>query len=182
MSGGGANIRAVEPSVDFERVYRAVPMFADLEQSELAAILEVSRLFRATEGTVLVRQGESGSGMYVLVNGRAAVTLAQDEVDDTTLAVLDRGDAVGELNLIDDAPHSATVTCIDPSTVFHIDAVAFNELRAKGHPAAFKVLRATAPMICERLRHINERIAAIFADPERSMREIEQLSETRRSA
>ncbi len=170
--------------MDFERVHRAVPMFAELDEEELGAIVAVSRLFRAAEGTVLVRQGESGTGMFVLVNGRAAVTMrpataSPEVVAETTLAVLERGDAIGELNLIDEAPHSATVTCVEPSTVFHIDAAAFAALRAEGHPAAYKLLRATAPMICERLRHINERIAAIFADPERSMAEIEQLYRTR---
>ena len=45
----------------------------------------------------------------------------------------------------------------------------------KHHPAAFKILRATAPMICDRLRQINERIASIFANPQKSMAEMEQV-------
>ena len=118
--------------------------------------------------------------MYILVNGAARVTVRQDEIEDTTLAVLGRGDTIGELNLIDSAPHSATVTCAELCTLFHIDSGAFNELRGAGHPAAYKILRAIAPLVCERLRHINGRIAAIFADPERSMAEIER-AHTRRA-
>ena len=169
------NEREPERHIDYQRIYKAVPIFSDLTEDELADILRISRLFRAAAGTTLVREGESGTGMYILVNGSARVTVRQDEIEDTTLAVLTRGDTIGELNLIDSAPHSATVTCVELCTLFHIDADAFNGLRADGHPGAFKVLRAIAPLVCARLRQINGRIAAIFADPERSMAEIEKV-------
>lgn len=161
-----------EREIDYQRVYRAVPMFADLTEAELDAILQIARLFRAAEGTVLLRQGQSGSGMFIVVNGTARVTARGVDGLETTLAVLERGDTVGELHLIDQAPHSATVTCAELCTLLQVDTEGFNRLRAAHHPAVYKVLRATAPMICERLRAINERIAAIFADPEKSLAEM----------
>ena len=162
----------IERQVDYERIYRAVPLFAELGEEELDRILSISRLFRVEPNTSLVVQGESGTGMYVLVNGSAQVTVKGDDGRDIILAVLSRGDVIGELNLIDTAPHSATVTCLEASTLFHMDTSAFNELRAEHCQAAYKVLRATAPIVCDRLRQINERIAGIFVDPERSMQEI----------
>ena len=167
---GGAEM--TQPQVDYERIYRAVPLFADLNEEELDRILSISRLFRVEANTSLVVEGESGTGMYVLVNGSAQVTVRAGDERETILAVLNRGDVIGELNLIDTAPHSATVTCLEPSTLFHMDTKAFNALRAEHCQAAYKVLRATAPIICDRLRQINERIAGIFVDPERSMAEI----------
>lgn len=161
-----------EPQVDYERIYRAVPLFAEFTEEELDRILSISRLFRVDENTALVVEGESGTGMYVLVNGAAEVTVKGDDACETTLAVLGRGDIIGELNLIDTAPHSATVRCLEASTLFHIDTQAFNALRAEHCQAAYKVLRATAPIVCDRLRQINERIASIFEDPERSMAEM----------
>lgn len=163
-----------EPRVDYRRIYAAVPLFRELSEDELNAILTVSRLFRVDGETVLVRQGESLPGTYVLIDGTARVLVASEEAGETRLATLQRGDVVGELNLIDTAPHSATVVCNDRCTLFHIDPEGFNQLRAEWHLAAFKVLRAIAPTICQRLRRINERIASIFAHPERSMAEIEQ--------
>ena len=168
MSGADVTQR----QVDYERIYRAVPLFADLDEEELDQILSISRLFRVDPNTALVVEGESGTGMYVLVNGSAQVTVKGGDERETILAVLSRGDVIGELNLIDTAPHSATVTCLEASTLFHMDTRAFNTLRAEHSQAAYKVLRATAPIICERLRQINERIAGIFSDPERSMAEI----------
>jgi len=166
-----------EPRVDYERIYRAVPLFSDFNEDELDRILSISRLFRVEAETPLVVEGESGTGMYVLVNGTAKVTVRGGDERETTLAVLNRGDIIGELNLIDTAPHSATVTCLEPSTLFHIDTEAFNTLRAEQCQAAYKVLRATAPIVCERLRQINERIASIFTDPERSMAEMARAKE-----
>ena len=166
-----------EPQVDYERIYRAVPLFAELSEDELDQILSISRLFRVEADTPLLVEGESGTGMYVLVNGSAQVTVQGDDERETILAVLKHGDVVGELNLIDTAPHSATVTCMEPSTLFHIDTAAFNALRAEHSQAAYKVLRSTAPIVCERLRQINERIASIFTDPERSMAEMVKSAE-----
>ena len=161
--------------VDHQRIYRAVPLFKSLSEEELDAILKISRLFRSPEGHKLVEQGEAGKGVFIIVNGGASVTIVDEDGESTVLAQLSRGDAVGELSLIDSSPHSATVTCTETSTVFHLDNRAFNALRAEHHPAAFKVLRATAPMICERLRQMNDRIAAIFANPQKSMAEMEKV-------
>lgn len=163
------------PKVDYERIYKAVPLFQHLDEQELDVILKISRLFRAAEGTKLVEEGESGKGLYIMVNGSAEVTVTDEDGELTRLAVLGRGDTVGELSLIDASPHSATVTCSETSTVFHINTTAFNELREQHHSAVFKVLRMTAPVICERLRQINDRIAKIFADPQKSMTEMERV-------
>ena len=71
MSGADVTQR----QVDYERIYRAVPLFADLDEEELDQILSISRLFRVDPNTALVVEGESGTGMYVLVNGSAQVTV-----------------------------------------------------------------------------------------------------------
>ena len=161
--------------VDHQKIYRAVPLFKTRSEEELESILAISRLFRSPEGHHLVEQGEPGKGVFIIINGAAAVTVVDADGESTLLANLSRGDAVGELSLIDSSPHSATVTCTETSTVFHLDTKAFNELRAQHDTAAFKVLRATAPMICERLRQMNDRIAGIFANPQKSMAEMEKV-------
>ncbi len=161
--------------VDHKKIYTAVPLFQSLTETELDDILTISRLFRSPAGHDLVKQGESGKGVFIIVNGSARVTFLDDDGDSTTLATLGRGDAVGELSLIDSSPHSATVTCEETCTVFHVDTTAFNKLRTEHNAAAFKILRATAPMICERLRQINDRIASIFSDPQKSMAEMERV-------
>ncbi len=149
-------------TIDYQRIYRAVPLFKDLTEAELDAIMEFARLFRADKGTVLVQQGQHGSGLYIVVNGSARVTARDPAGKETTLAIVGRGVTIGELSLIDEAPHSANVICEELCTLLHVDTAGFNKLRAMKHPAAYKLLRATAPMICERLRAINERIATIF--------------------
>jgi CRP/FNR family cyclic AMP-dependent transcriptional regulator len=163
------------PQVDYQRIYKAVPLFRGLDEADLDQLLKISRLFRAAEGTHLVDEGAVGSGMYILVNGSAEVTVKDPDGNDTMLAVLQRGDAIGELSLIDASPHSATVVCTEACTLFHIETQRFNALRSEHNPAVFKVLRAIAPVVCERLRSINERIAGIFADPQASMKEMERV-------
>ena len=162
-------------NVDYQRIYKAVPLFRGLSEEEVDELMAASRLFRAGKDTILVKEGMVGTGLYIMVNGSAAVKVADGEGNDTLLAVVERGSTIGELSLIDSSPHSATVICTEPSTLFHIDTATFNRLRSEHSSAAFKVLRAIAPMVCERLRSINDRIATIFANPQESMKEIERM-------
>ena len=162
-------------NVDYQRIYKAVPLFRDLSEEEVDELMQASRLFRAGKDTILVKEGMVGTGLYILVNGSAEVKVTDSEGNETLLAVVERGSTIGELSLIDSSPHSATVVCSEPSTLFHIDTASFNRLRTQHSAAAFKVLRAIAPMVCERLRTINDRIAGIFADPQASMKEIERM-------
>ena len=36
--------------VDYQRIYKAVPLFRGLEEGDLDQLLKISRLFRAAEG------------------------------------------------------------------------------------------------------------------------------------
>ena len=158
--------------IDYERLYREVPLFDSLSESEIDEVLDISRLLRVETNTRLVVEGQSGTGMYVVVEGRCEVTTAQASGTETFIANLVRGDIIGELNLIDAAPHSATVTTLEPTTLFHINADAFATLRHANSQAAYKILRAVAPIVCERLRLINERIAGLLAAPEVALSEL----------
>jgi CRP-like cAMP-binding protein len=76
--------------------------------------------------------------------------------------------------LIDSHPRSATVKTTTDAVLFQINLEAFNDLRTAFQPAAFKVLRAVAPLMCERLRTINERVGEFFKNPEQDLSAIEE--------
>ena len=165
--------------IDYERLYREIPLFASLTEQELDEVLAISRLLRVEADTKLVVEDQSGTGMYVVVEGRCEVTKAQLRGPDTYIATLARGDIIGELNLIDAAPHSATVTTLEPTTLFHVNATEFATLRSSNSQAAYKILRAVAPIVCERLRIINERIAGLLASPEAVIPQLTKTSPKR---
>ena len=88
---------------------RRVPLFSMLTADQAQAIADsvVKRRFRA--GELVVEQGRKSNALFILLNGRARVLTSDSRGREVILAVLESGDYVGEMSLIDNEPHSATV-------------------------------------------------------------------------
>ena len=88
---------------------RRVPLFSMLTADQAQAIADsvVKRRFR--RGEIVVEQGRKSNALFILLNGRARVLTADSRGREVILAVLQPGDYVGEMSLIDNQPHSATV-------------------------------------------------------------------------
>ena len=80
-------------------------MFASCSRAELKA-LDANATFRSVGvGRELVREGETGDELFILIDGTARVIRGGRIVDQ-----LGPGDFFGELALLDPAPRNATVT------------------------------------------------------------------------
>jgi CRP-like cAMP-binding protein len=82
-----------------------VPLFSACDDRALAALDRLVERYDAADGEVVVREGEPGSALYVLVDGTAVVARAGAPV-----AVLGAGQYFGELAVLDGGPRNATVT------------------------------------------------------------------------
>src|SRR3982074_1409469 len=88
---------------------RRVPLFSLLTNDQAQGIADsvVKRRFR--RGEIVVEHGKKSNALFILLSGRALVLTADSRGREVILAVLQSGDYVGEMSLIDDQPHSATV-------------------------------------------------------------------------
>jgi CRP-like cAMP-binding protein len=88
--------------------------------------------------------------MSIIISGHARV-----DVDDAQVATLGPGDVIGELSMVDGQPSSATVTFIEPSTIFHIARTGFVPVWDKNPDISKEMLLA----VVQRLRQTNELLA-----------------------
>src|SRR5262249_25292125 len=88
---------------------RAVPLFSDLDDSELQAIMLLARPFRFDQGQTLCRQGEDADGMYLIERGSVKVSTRLLGDNDVELSTAGQGDVLGELSLLDGGTRSATI-------------------------------------------------------------------------
>ncbi len=90
------------------RVISGIPIFAGLDtaQQKLLAFACERRVF--APGARLMRQGDVGETAYVIVSGDADV-IVDTPSGPITLATVGRGQVVGELALLSEAPRTATV-------------------------------------------------------------------------
>jgi CRP/FNR family transcriptional regulator, cyclic AMP receptor protein len=81
-----------------------VPLFARCSRKELAEVASIADEVELPEGRVLIKQGDSASEFFVLLDGRAEV-----EKNGKPVRELGAGDFFGEIALISHVPRTATV-------------------------------------------------------------------------
>ena len=124
-------------------VLKSVTIFNGVPEEVLAALSGEMEEVQVAAGKAVYEKGGSGRIMYIVVSGGLKV-----HDGDRTFVTLNERDFFGELTTLDPAPHSATVTAVEPSTLLCLDREALYELMSD-HP---EVLREIIHELCERLR------------------------------
>jgi CRP-like cAMP-binding protein len=129
-----------------------VPLFAELAGRELDLLAKMARERQFPPDTDIVRQGEGGIGVYVLVSGRAQVLRQTEQGAVRLLDEVGPGAVFGELAVLDEAPRVATVRATTACHCLILPRWEFlATLRANGELAT-KLLRDLA----RRLRRIEQ--------------------------
>jgi CRP/FNR family cyclic AMP-dependent transcriptional regulator len=96
-----------------------------LPQEAWEALLASAAVRRFEAGEVLMRQGEPGSYVFLLVAGRVKVARVDANGNEFLLAVRGAADIVGELAVLGGQMRSATVTALVPCIAYVLSAAAF---------------------------------------------------------
>jgi small-conductance mechanosensitive channel len=91
-------------------------------------------------GETIVRQGEEGQSMFVVLSGTVSVVLQPSREE---VARIDRGGYFGEMSLLTGEPRSATVIAVGDVVVVEIGADLFRRL-ATAHPEAIEKIGMAA--------------------------------------
>lgn len=125
----------------------------DFEQLEALAPKLVTESFQRER--VIVREGEPGDRLYVLVRGRVEVIRASAS-GERRIAVLDDGDFFGEMALLSGAPRGASVRALSFCTCLSLDRADFLDLIER-----FPELRADIHADSQRRRHAAEQAETV---------------------
>lgn len=107
---------------------------------EVLSRLAASAVRRAyARGQMVCVEGEPGTTLYVLTSGSVAVLREAASGERLTLRVQRPPEVFGELALLDDAPRSATVEALEPTTVLTLARPAFLDVVHR-EPAAIDAL------------------------------------------
>jgi len=112
-----------------------IPLFAGLDRHKIGRLGMLAEEVDVPPGKVLMRQGESGGDMMVLVSGQVGV-----ERDGERLNTLGPGDFFGEIALIVEGPRTATVTSESPARLLVVNHRDFHSLLEEFPEIAAQVL------------------------------------------
>jgi CRP-like cAMP-binding protein len=137
--------------------FRKLPLFADLDDRELASIAAVAKSRRYAKDDVVFHADESGDVFCLIREGQVKVTMISPEGKEIILALLGPGDFFGEMALLDDEPRSATVIATEPLDLVTIWRSDFLQILQENFSIARKVLAE----ISRRLRSASSRIESL---------------------
>jgi len=115
--------KATQPNRDDR--YASVREMQEARRAFLRGGLHLPRK-QFAPGAVIVREGEKGDCAYMIVAGRCRAYRTADGTEET-LAVMEPGDAFGEMALILYEPRAATVVAVDAVTVLVLDKATLDE-------------------------------------------------------
>jgi signal transduction histidine kinase len=141
---------------------RKIPLFADLSEEDLEQLYKMAETVSIRAGHFVLREGDPGDSLYVLLDGELEVIKRQGS-QDILLAVYKPGQFFGEMALLEQAPRSASVRTLRESRLLVISQAAFQTLLSCSPSAPLKILhtvtsrlRSTESMLIQ-----NEKMAAL---------------------
>jgi CRP-like cAMP-binding protein len=129
---------------DTADLVRLVPMFAELDDEEMAWVAGLATEFDVPAGFVLIEHGQPGSGMFIITDGIVSIELPR--------GVIERGpgEFVGELALLADGfMRVARVRAKTAVEGLAISRMAFSELVHREPRVAVKMLPVLAMRLAE---------------------------------
>ena len=125
----------------------AAPLLATVDADGLARIADRTVEVAFTDGHVIARQGEVGTGFFMIASGGARVVR-----DGQTIATLGPGDFFGELSVLDGQPRIAQVLAAGETTCLALASWDLEAVINEQPSVALGLLRGLA----ERLRTLTE--------------------------
>ena len=117
--------------VEAAEMIDALPAFDELPEDVLSDLAGRVRLVSLRPGEPIFRQGDRPTAFYVVRRGTLDVEEEDPDTGDTVvLRTVTRGEAFGELGLIQSAPRAATVRAVDDVELFEVDKATFDRLLA----------------------------------------------------
>lgn len=120
----------------------SIPLFADLDRHHLERLGMLTEEVDVPAGKVLIRQGERGDDLMVIVSGEVGV-----ERNGERVTALGPGDFFGEIALIVGGPRTATVTAEAPGRLLVVNHRDFHALMEEFPEVAAQVLLTLAHRI-----------------------------------
>lgn len=132
---------------------RKIDFFAPLEAKIIKNIAEVCVPREYSSGDYIIKQGETGLGLFFITSGKVKVEVEKNG-SKTVVAELKEEDCIGELSIIDNKPRSASVICVEDTRCLLLTRDSFTKLMNKYPDISVQMVKALA----ERLRVTTEKM------------------------
>ena len=124
-------------------ILKSVKIFSSVPEAQLADLATIAEAVEYDAGETILKQGELGTSMYIVVNGKVRVSESKNE-----LGLLGTRTVFGELAALDPEPRAASVTAVEDCTLLRLDGTSLYELMSGNK----EVTRGIVHVLCEYTR------------------------------
>ncbi|MBW1949342.1 MAG: cyclic nucleotide-binding domain-containing protein [Deltaproteobacteria bacterium] len=133
---------------------KEIEIFEGLSVSELAAVASVAEEMDSAPGEEVIREGEPGETMYLIVSGEVSVLKEREEGQRIELDRIGAGDYFGEMALFEDEVRSATIRTEKPARLLVLHKQEFREIVREYPEIALQICR----VLGRRIRRLHEKV------------------------
>jgi CRP-like cAMP-binding protein len=133
--------------MSYAELLSKVPVFSTLGAEDLEHLSSHLQPRRYAKGEVIFHQGDVGTSFYIVRKGEVTIRLSSAEGKEMTLALLRRGDAFGELSLLDGEPRSTDAVAREEASLLGLQRADFQRFLGERPSVAPRMLAALSGLV-----------------------------------
>ncbi|MDR2877789.1 MAG: cyclic nucleotide-binding domain-containing protein [Chromatiales bacterium] len=133
-------------------------IFDDFTREDYEALVTYLSVHKVDEGSLIFREGEKGTRMCLLLEGRLEVYKADETGSAKKITDISPGKLIGEMSMIDSMPYSATVIASASSTLVMLSRDNLQRVCEERPRVGNKLLWKISHLLSLRLRQTTGRL------------------------
>ena len=129
---------------------KGAELFNQIASEDLVSVAMVAQEVHFSAGETLIRQGDPGDSLYIIVDGEASINIRGVGL----VATRQAKSSVGEMGLISRNPRTADCLALTDDTALKIEQDDFWELLAEKPPLALGVIKALSQRLDEAVTNL----------------------------
>ena len=139
-------------------IIEAIQLFEDFEPDELDGLARYMRCYRAPLGTEIIREGDEGDFMLLLLDGSVEIVKKDIRGLPQIMGVAGPGKTLGEMSLIDGEPRFASCVALDTVEVAVLDRESLSRIIAEEPRIGVKLMMELLMLLNQRLRSVSSQL------------------------
>jgi CRP/FNR family cyclic AMP-dependent transcriptional regulator len=135
-------------------VRKVLFIFSVLTDGDVEWLANAGQRVGVDPGTVLIPLGAHVDYLYFVLEGRLAIKTKSGD----PIALLESGEIIGEMSLVDPAPTTVSVEVVADSTLLRIPDAVLRDKLASDPGFASRFYRALCVFLADRMRHTTQRM------------------------
>jgi CRP-like cAMP-binding protein len=137
-------------------------MLENFSSAEIRLLAHFMHVYRAAVGAELIREGEPGDFMLMILEGKVEVRKRDRDAKQQLVAAVDAGKTLGEMSMIDGEARFATCVAIEPAMLAVLDRENLARIIVEQPMLGAKILMELVLVLSQRLRTTSERLLGLL--------------------